>query len=481
MPSLIPGVVELNSKYLYGHTSRNVPIYLFHPFDKTHPLVRVGCSQKDRAANLLALVEIDDTREKIYKGHIVKVLGQAGDFQAEAAALKWFAAPNHLKVEKLSLVSPLKDTASRLSILGGWTINIDPPGCRDIDDVVTLIPLEDGKWRLIITIADVAALVPEGSEMDILAYSQGQTVYQDGKAVAPMLPTWFSEFQGSLVAGETRLGLSWVGTWNPQEHRLEDKHGHGHFQETIVKNQETYTYESILETKSFPTQILKEIASYMKGALTNDPHEWVEELMLFYNKEVAKTLLAKGIGILRSQSDRQIEKATLYKEVHPDLAPYGLSAAEYSPSWSTCIHATLGVPYCHASSPLRRYADLSNQRYLKAILHGTEESPVPETILVHLNHRQKAIKQHDRDFFFLQQVSASNSGSLMCVYLEALETKDVVYVPAWKRLVRVPWRKEEVRTWKSGDRLTLEYYYNRNQPFWKERMVFCLNAPTYNK
>jgi exoribonuclease R len=474
MRNLLVGILELNSKYIYGHTSRNVPIYLFHPFNKSHPLVKVGCSEKDRSTNLFVLVEVDDDQTKIYKGHIVHILGKTGDVVAEANALKWFVAPFHKKIEKLPCPCPSiplsQDNLSRVPIVDGWTINIDPPGCRDIDDCITLIPIDEQRWSLVITIADVAANVCEDSEMERLAYIQGQTVYQDGKAVAPMFPAWFSENQGSLIPGETRLGVSWIGTWNSQTSRLET----GSFQETLIKNQETYTYDSILESNQFPFKILKDIASFLKGSITSDPHEWVEELMLFYNKEVAKHLLEKGIGILRSQTERDIQKAVLYGSHHPDLIHYGRMMAEYSVCLPGYLHRTLGnIPYCHATSPLRRYADLFNQRCLKAILRGKEEKPVEDGILIHLNGRQKQVKQHDRDFFLLQKVIGTSSGTLECIYLESLETRDVIYVPSWKRLLRIH-RSFPGTTWKSGDKLNLEYYYNRNLPYWKDRMVFCL-------
>jgi hypothetical protein len=36
------GILELNSKYLYGHTSRGTKIYLFHPLNPAYPPFRVA-------------------------------------------------------------------------------------------------------------------------------------------------------------------------------------------------------------------------------------------------------------------------------------------------------------------------------------------------------------------------------------------------------------------------------------------------------
>ena len=52
------------------------------------------------------------------------------------------------------------------------------------------------------------------------------------------------------------------------------------------------TYESILESRPFGFSLegLKNLCYYLKGSPTEDPHEWVEELMILYNKEAAKLL-----------------------------------------------------------------------------------------------------------------------------------------------------------------------------------------------
>ena len=58
---MIPGIIELNSKTIYGLTSRNVPIYRFKPLNTNLTDYLVGCSQKDRTQNMLGLIEQSDT------------------------------------------------------------------------------------------------------------------------------------------------------------------------------------------------------------------------------------------------------------------------------------------------------------------------------------------------------------------------------------------------------------------------------------
>jgi ribonuclease R len=73
-------------------------------------------------------------------------------------------------------------------LLEGITINIDPPGCKDIDDVITMKQIKEGLWNFAITIADVAEWVSINSDLDLEARKKGQTLYQNGTAVLPMFP-----------------------------------------------------------------------------------------------------------------------------------------------------------------------------------------------------------------------------------------------------------------------------------------------------
>ena len=223
----IPGVLELNSKVLYGHTAKGYPIYLFHPFNKSYPPMRVGSSEKDRSKNQVALIEFAIWDEHLPRGTLIRLLGHG--FKAEAEALKWlYSYPNSkLQFEP----QPLIDMRP---FIEGYTVNIDPDGCKDIDDVVTLRRITNG-WEVTITIADVAEHIIEGSPLDLAAQKKGQTLYQDG-AVVPMFPLSLSEGAGSLLPGEIRYGLSLIFHWTGTCSNF-------HMIESRIQNQKTYTYD----------------------------------------------------------------------------------------------------------------------------------------------------------------------------------------------------------------------------------------------
>jgi exoribonuclease R len=453
---ILVGVLELNSKYIYGHTSRGVKIYLFHPFDTSYPPMRVGCSEKDTSKNQLALVRFSDWTEAIPRGNLQRLLGPVGNVDAEKQALQWFYGKPELA--KISFEIPVKES-ERIS-LEGQTINIDPEGCKDIDDLVTLIQKDDS-WDFYITIADVAESIEVDSPGDLLAKEKSQTLYQNGEAVLPMLPRELSENKLSLLPGEKRNGVALHCLW--ENSKLTVKR----FLEVTVTNQKSYTYDSIYSS-DFPVSILQDIASYLKGEEIRDSHEWIEQFMILYNLEGAKILLQMKNGFLRTHKEADLEKVQQLQTIHPDLKYLAFQSARYEFAEEGKIHATLGnKPYTHLSSPLRRYADLVNQRILKASLRGNHLETVDRSLAELLNLQQKRQKQFERDVFFLEQILQGTTGVLDGIVVETGEKKKV-YIPQWKKIVRVE-TEEEISV---GMPIKIEYFADLRKVSWKQRIVF---------
>jgi len=396
------GILEITSKYLYGHSSKGSPLYLFTPYDRSYPQMRVGCSEKDTSKNLIVLVEfLDwDKADHLPRGNLVRTIGPAGIFHVEAEALKWlYGSPSFKKERDLTLGIT---TFTNRPLIEGITVNIDPPGCKDIDDVISIKQIQPGLWDFAITIADVAEWVPQNSDLDLQAKKRGQTLYQNGTAVVPMFPAALSEGEASLLPSVTRLGVSLMFRWDADKQTMSNIE----WKETQVNNHMSATYESILTSRPFGFSLegLRNLCYYLKGSQTEDPHEWVEELMILYNKEAAKLLMPYKIGLLRAQSAADKEKVESWAKINDELRFMAYEAATYKPMDTQTPHASLGGLYCHASSPLRRYADLVNQRCIKAILRKELSPSIDLNLSEHLNELQKKAKKHDRDYLFIQQI-----------------------------------------------------------------------------
>lgn len=482
---VLAGTLELNSKTKYGMTSRGSPLYLFVPFNKAYPMMIVGSSERDTRKNVLALVDFDDwTTTGLPRGTLRRVLGAVGAYDAEKEALLW--TYNSFQYTSKLLQGVLQEQVQTLGFIREihpkMTFNIDPVSCQDVDDVLGLCETET-EVQLWITIADVAEVVKDGSILDTCARQQGATCYENGTAIRPMLPFAFSEDKCSLLPGGSNPAISLVLTYTKGNYT---KPISKRWVESTVQNDKSYTYEEFIEAATadgIPVYMLYTMAKGLsEKTVYTDTHTWVETFMLAYNLEVAKVLRKAGAGILRKHSAADYERLLTYSMWGvPTLAQ---QAAEYCPANDlTPLHYGLTADvYCHATSPIRRYADLVNQRVLKSVIRGA--NPLANTdsqLLTHLNRRQTDLKRFERDTFLLDQVQNS-SGKVDVLVLdrtvrpienhEASLTRLKLWIPTWKRCL----------TWTTtvmlppeivgGLMIRLSYFTNPTVRCWKDRIAF---------
>jgi len=476
-PQLV-GVLDVMSKYVYGMSSRGVSQYLFTPYNKSYPPFIVGCADKDRTSNKIVVITFAswDNGQKFPKGSLINTLGCCGDLEAEAKALQIQHSPWNLKTFTLSNNIDLQNE-HRLNLCGKPTLNIDPEGCKDIDDIITVYRDATDFVNIVITIADVSELVDIGGIIDKHAQKTGQTLYSEFHKPRNMLPSILSEDALSLVPGKKRLGVSLCMKFISLTNLIISD-----FRETIVENNKSYTYDNV--KRDAPKEIITDIcyaAKCLGCKSLDDPHKWIETFMLHYNKEVAKKLNSVKLGIFRGQPESMKDNLETYKRICPELAH---EAAIYVSPINLIPHYSLNCyAYCYASSPIRRYVDIVNQRYLKSIIRKEWDLVTInqfvdfETIVSEQNALQKGAKAQSRDDFLLKQI-ATNPGKILdgVVFSFDLEEEKIkVYVPQWKRFVKVRNISQE---YSEGDKVTLKYYYNPNSVSWKKRIVFETTTPT---
>jgi len=425
MPTTV-GTLELASKYRYGLTSRGVPMYLFRPYDESLPEYVVGCSERDTSRNQIAIVDCPAgaaaaATEKP-RSNLLRLLGPVGDYGAERAALLEHYCPAKYKDE----IPDEPDTADDenrqiLDAAHGWTVfHVDPPGCRDIDDAIAF-HAQSRTWAIVI--ADAAAAVTQGSPVDMIARRIGSTFYDTaGYAERPMLPRATSEDTASLLPGQRRRGVALLCPPSTEPH----------FALVWCTVEHSTTYESVTASPI--------VGPLLAGA---EPHDWIAWKMLRYNAAAARLFKDHATGILRTQSPADAAAVATWSAVSPELAYMASEAAIYTNACEDADqgHAGLGLAaYAHASSPLRRYADLQNQRILKALIRRPSPAVHTDaTLATALNERQRANRRWARDLLFLDLVTPGRVHEIPVVWVDA----ERVWVPAWKRLLRL---RHEVAT-----------------------------------
>jgi exoribonuclease R len=165
------------------------------------------------------------------------------------------------------------------------------------------------------------------------------------------------------------------------------------------------------------------------------------------------------------------------------------SSAEYclAEEEDTQHHGLDSDHYAHASSPIRRYADLVNQRVLTNWIQGSTDYYIVPQAMYDMNLRGKAIKNFARDVTFLRAISAhqtSFEGIIMEKNpMEGEFVKIKIYVPQWKRMVSTTYRmiKDQDRVLSRDEKTEIDVtlyrrvsvqcafiLQNRN---WKERVI----------
>lgn len=459
------GVLNLTSKYVYGMTGHGVPMYLCEPYNKAYPPFRVACKEKDRSQNLIVVFQFEtwELGNELPRGALVQSLGYVEDPQVERVALAWhscqWSAPRPETLPEVSMdLRPL---------LAKGTFNIDPPGCKDIDDVITLEQIGP-LWRIWITIADVDEVVQSSSKQYTMAKKIAATTYQDGCAVKPMFHAEISEKACSLLPGQTRYGVSLRLDWD----RTTGFQGEPVFKKVLVQNQEAYTYENIYASKTVPLDILKSICSSLAERESTDSHEWIEYLMITYNREAAKILKSMNAGLLRTHDTPFQEKADLLQKINPALTFLAYQSARYSAVCDGGSHWGLGEAlYCHATSPLRRFADFENQQILKDSIDETlykRDASIDQELARWLNTRQKEIAAAERFYIFLKAIQQAETSIILGIYLWSQNKKAVFWIESWKTMVKVPCEDAFI----AGEQKQIEYYCDRRKASWKDRILF---------
>ncbi|XP_076444045.1 DIS3-like exonuclease 1 [Babylonia areolata] len=233
------------------HSTRSGKILVI-PWDYRIPKIRIATRQVDIIKEQRCLVRIDNwpADSQYPNGHLVKALGPIGDLETEIAALlveneltpSAFTPAQLAEMPTDSDESPWQmsdeEVKRRRDLRQSHLVfSIDPKGCEDVDDTLSLRKLDNGNLELGVHIADVTYFVHPGSLTDREARCRSTTIYLADRRY-DMLPAILSANLCSLISGKDRYAVSVMWELTPQFEVVKVWYGR-----TVIHSQYKLFYE----------------------------------------------------------------------------------------------------------------------------------------------------------------------------------------------------------------------------------------------
>lgn len=442
------GVLNINSKVSLGMTKNKSMKRKFFPYNnKMYHTFSVSSKKKYQANNVYAVIKINGWEEgsKYPTGILERIIGDVGDKQAELECIriindvKWKKYNEKEYQKNINEYSQDPHFANRIDITHLNCFSIDPPGCVDIDDVLSIEHFDndriDNIIRVGIHIADVSSFIVNGSNLDSEAFKRTESVYFPTKQYN-MLPNILGTNIISLHQDKKRRAFTvFIKFKNNNIIDVE-------FVKTLIINKKKISYdecESILKNTNneYHLQILdlfnlghvlftksKKDRIELNVNSEYNSHMMVETFMVLANSLVAKKLIEsdKNTTILRKHSGLKEFKILTdnpkndktNKDAIKMMNIKKINAASYdlfnvdNPTFANHEHKGLGQQfYTHFTSPIRRYFDILVHRQLwnavdsKRSMYDRNDL---DSMLNSINVKSKQIKNSQRQALILDKI-----------------------------------------------------------------------------
>nr|XP_045755788.1 DIS3-like exonuclease 1 isoform X2 [Mirounga angustirostris] len=265
-------VVTFPSKEEVQSQGKNAQKILVTPWDYRIPKIRISTQQAEALQDFRVVVRIDSWEStSVYpNGHFVRVLGRIGDLEGEIATI---LVENSISVVPFSeaqmcempvntpgnpwKVSPEEERERKDLRETHLVFSIDPKGCEDVDDTLSVRTLTNGNLELGVHIADVTHFVPPNSYIDIEARTRATTYYLADRRY-DMLPSILSADLCSLLGGVDRYAVSVIWELDKTSYEIK-KVWYGR---TIIRSAYKLFYEAAQELLDGNFHIVDDIPEF---------------------------------------------------------------------------------------------------------------------------------------------------------------------------------------------------------------------------
>ena len=335
---LIVGILSTSQQVKYGKTSNGKPIYQIKPLDNKLPNFWITYAGTLKGKIIIVFKFKSYKEGTLPFGKIYNIIGLATNDNL-AKALMY-----HYNINRKVFKSDIKlncneNKITRKDLTHLNIFSIDPDGCIDIDDALSIEKNEDETYFIGVHIAQPICFLTKEEIQNRCNLAFSTLYYETNDEL------WSKEVveKSSLLVNKIKPAYSIIFT---------------------IKN------NVIIKTESFPSTIINKLntsyekTDYKQIKLLNnisnllfnktlDSHELVSQWMVLANTYIGQTF--KNIPF-RVQSSKEIENKELNDEIKEIFMNYQKESAEYS--YDKDYHSSLDInKYTHFTSPIRRIID----------------------------------------------------------------------------------------------------------------------------
>lgn len=365
------------------------------------------------------------------------------------------AMKSNLIDEYIDTLNTNPDTYGEIHPRNEYIFSIDPDGCVDRDDALSITTIDQNTCRVSIYIANVWLWLDIFDLWDNIGTRVSTIYFPDMKR--PMIPTVIGEQLCSLDESKRRFGfvIDFIvkrkdNQWKIYTEVLPTLH------QCCISVSKNYVYEESSLLNDDKYLLLAKLTKNLDKQVS-DSHDVVAYWMTQMNYFVAQMLKQKHIGIFRtvqsklsnpSHIDNNTELPMFVKMLEQQMSG-SYRVFEQDKDYS---HKTLGFSeYVHFTSPIRRMVDLLNQ--LSWILFVIKPTHIRKDVLTfynrmvnnieYINDQMKKIRRVQSECEILHKII--HEPELMekvydGIIVSSTETKSTLYIEDLKWLTYIPFQ-----------------------------------------